>query len=164
MIEYSSSKPSPPSTSASSSTTFNRHLTPILALFEQIDAVILYAYAFWCEDQAAGQARNRQASSSSLLSASTNSDNSATLGASTSSSTSISNGIDQSVNNVIGGNSTNWKAGCITENWKSIFGLVAFVRGRAEKLMNTSNLNTAKVGSKIMEGLPRAMEIVVAWM
>lgn len=201
MREYSSPSTASSSSSSSSSNTSSRdrHITPILALFEQIDAVILYAYAFWCEDQAAGCVRGRQASNSSLhvgtpnlLANSTNADHSNMLGASTSSITcapggggnggpSISSTSSTSTMNALG-NSANapesattattnytWKAGCIAENWKSIFGLVSFVRGRAEKLMVSppSALMRSAGGSgygRRMEGLPRAMEIVVAWM
>lgn len=48
-----------------------------LALLQQMDAVLLYVYAFWCDDQAAKT--------------------------------------------------------CVVQNWQSIFGLLAFVKSRAEK-------------------------------
>lgn len=185
MREYSSSSNSNSANTNSKSAggVASRHAIPVLALLEQLDAVILYAYAFWCEDQAAGYARTRQTSSASNASSSATSTSSSTstltsidlrsnasnenqssinsnnLNASTSSnlsSTSFNgNGNGQSTN-------TTWKPGCIAENWKSIFGLVAFVRGRAEKM--SLNPPSARSSPRLAEGLPRAMELVVAWL
>ncbi|KAK9900174.1 hypothetical protein P389DRAFT_165360 [Cystobasidium minutum MCA 4210] len=205
MREYSS-----PSTAASSGSNaagqpVNRHIIPILALFEQVDAVILYAYAFWCEDQAAGCVRGRaqttgsngsngtgngapSASTPNLLSNSTNSESSsgssATLGGSTSSLSNDLSATAAAAAVAAGGGSHSassssssvnasssqytWKSGCIAENWKSIFGLVGFVRGRAEKMMSAplhpSLVHPSRGGSRRMEGLHRAMEIIVAWL
>lgn len=115
-------------------TATNRHI-PVLALFEQVDAIILYAYAFYCEDQAIGSLRTRQPTNGS-----------------TETSDATKEGIGKS----------NWRAGCIAENWKSIFGLVAFVKGRAEK-MGASPPST-RSAPKLAEAVPRAMELIVAWL
>ena len=115
-------------------TATNRHI-PVLALFEQVDAIILYAYAFYCEDQAIGSFRNRQPTVTST----DNGDNKENIG-----------------------RQSAWRSGCITENWKSIFGLVAFVKGRAEKMGATPP--SARSAPKLAEAVPRAMELVVAWL
>jgi hypothetical protein len=116
-------------------TATNRHI-PVLALFEQVDAIILYAYAFYCEDQAIGSVRNRQPTATSTENGENDKETVARQGA--------------------------WRPGCIAENWKSIFGLVAFVKGRAEKMGATPP--SARSAPKLAEAVPRAMELVVAWL
>lgn len=116
----------------------NRHI-PVLALLEQVDAVLLYAYAFWCEDQAAGSVRVRQGSvSSSTAAAAASLDPTEAIG------------------------TARWKPSCIVENWKSVFGLMSFVKGRAEKMANTPP--SASSSPKLASEVPRVMELIVAWL
>ena len=117
--------------------TSNRHV-PVLAVLEQVDAVILYAYAFYCEDQAVGMARNRQAIQAHNQSLSIPNDEQPHFG------------------------SLQWKMGCIADNWKSIFGLVSFVKSRAEKL--AASPSPPGASHRIVSELPRAMELIVVWM
>lgn len=120
----------------------NQHI-PVLALLEQVDAIVLYACAFWCEDLAIGTIRSRQASNTSTDSVSS----------STSSSTAISSG---------GPGSPGWKMGCNQENWKSLFGLLAFVKGKAEKLAASPIPSSAS--ETLAREVPRIMELIVAWL
>ena len=112
-------------------------LVPILALLEQVDAIILYSFAFWCEDQAAGSLR--QPSSSGPVTA---------LPTSQSSS---------------GAAQSRWKPGCVVENWRSIFGLVAFAKSRSEKMLAqppTSLRSQAELSREVIRGL----ELITAWL
>lgn len=103
---------------------------PILALLEQVDAVILYAYAFWCEDQMSGSLRNLP----------------------TSSKASDSKGKEAMP--------SSWEAGCAAQNWKSIFGLVQFVRQRADKLAQSLPPGTP---AHAVQELQQAMHVISAW-
>ena len=111
-------------------------LVPILALLEQVDAIILYSFAFWCEDQAAGSLR--QPSSTGPVS---------TMPTPQSSS----------------GLQSRWKPGCVVENWRSIFGLVAFAKSRSEKMLAqppTSLRSQAELSREVIRGL----ELITAWL